>query len=212
MPEHRSPCTRRDFLGTASLTLTATALAKAFPAAAASCGVTTQTTAGPFYVSNAPRVMKINRLNAPGMPMRIGGRVLGGPDGRRPLAGTTVEIWHCDDLGRYHPPEHGDMSAYPPEAINLRSLMQTDRSGGFAFLSIVPGHYGARRRHIHWKFTARDHRPLTTQSYWANEKGSARERFDPVDPHTEACRWVLFEPGPDGIITGRFDVVLAPLD
>lgn len=211
MTEHRAPCTRRTFLGTASLTLTAAALARAFPASAANCGVTAQTTAGPFYVGNAPKTMNINRLNAPGIPMRIAGTVLGGPDGRRPLAGTVVEIWHCDAEGEYHPPGSGDIGAYAPAAVNLRGMVSTDEAGRFAFTSIVPGHYGARRRHIHWKFAAPGHRPLTTQSYWLNERGSARARFDPVDRDTDACRWVQFDAGADGVITGHFDVVLAPL-
>lgn len=207
----RAPCTRRDFLGTAGLTLTATALAQALPAAAANCGVTKSAMEGPFYVSNAPKRTDINRLNAPGIPMRIEGTVFGGPGGRKPLAEAVVEIWHCDTEGEYHPPANGDISRYPPEAVNLRGIVQTDAQGRFSFISIVPGHYGARRRHVHWKIAAPGHRPLTTQSYWLNERGSARARFDGVDRNTEECRWVHFEPGADGIVAGRFDVVLEPM-
>jgi protocatechuate 3,4-dioxygenase beta subunit len=204
------PFARRRFLGTAGLSLGAAALAQAFPAAAARCGVTGQTTAGPFYVAHAPAGVAINRLGARGTPMRIGGTVLSG-DGLRSLAGVVVEIWHCDAAGNYHPDGSGDISGYPPEAVNLRGRAQTDGDGRFAFDSIVPGHYGNRRRHIHWKFAAEGHRPLTTQSYWQDERGSARERFDFVDRNVEACRWVRFQTGADGIVSGQFDVVLEAL-
>ncbi len=211
MTKTPSPPPRRLFLETAGLTLGAAALARAFPAAAANCGVTGAATEGPFYVANAPRLVDINILGAPGIPMRIEGTVYGGPDGRRPLPGAVVEIWHCDHEGAYHPAGNGDISAWPLESINLRGLAATDKAGHFAFASIVPGHYGVRRRHIHWKFAAPGHRPLTTQSYWEDERGGARARFDLVDREVEACRWVKFQAGPDGVVSGRFDVVLAPL-
>jgi len=211
MPHDPKHTARRRFLGTAGLTVGAFALAKAFPAAAARCGVTDQTTAGPFYVANAPGGVNINRLGAPGTRMRIAGSVLGGADGQQPLTGATVEIWHCDAAGDYHPDGSGDISGYPPEVVNLRGVGTTDAQGRFSFDSIVPGHYGNRRRHIHWKVTAAGHRPLTTQSYWLDERGSARERRDGVDRDTEACRWVRFETAAGGVVSGELDMVLEAL-
>jgi protocatechuate 3,4-dioxygenase beta subunit len=140
--------------------------------------------------------------------MQVGGTVFGGADGRRPLAGAIVEIWHCDADGEYHPDGSGDIARYPADAVNLRGIGITGADGRYGFTSIVPGHYGNRRRHIHWKFTAPGHRPLTTQSYWLDERGSARERSDFVDRNTDACRWVSFETDGAGVSTGRFDVVL----
>ena len=200
---------RRRFLETAGLSVGALALTKALPAMAASCGVTAETTAGPFYVANAPTGVDINRLGANGTPMRIAGTVLGG--GRRALAGATVEVWHCDAAGDYHPDGSGDISRYPPDTVNLRGVGVTDAQGRFVFHSIVPGHYGNRRRHIHWKVAAQGHRPLTTQSYWLDERGTARERFDLVDRDTETCRWLRFETGADGLVSAHFEVVLSAL-
>lgn len=161
-------------------------------AAGPRCGPTAATTAGPFYVGNSPETMNINLLGVPGAPMRVSGIVLGGADGRTPLAGARLELWHCDGDGHYHPEDNGDIARYRAEEINLRGQVVTGGDGHFAFDSIVPGHYGNRRRHLHWRLVADGHRPLVTQTYWLDERGTRRESGDPVDRNPEDCRWVAF--------------------
>ncbi|HUG22327.1 hypothetical protein [Piscinibacter sp.] len=170
------------------------------------CGPTGSATAGPFYVSNAPEGVDINAAKAPGKPMRIGGTVYG-EDGVTPVARARVEIWHADADGAYHPNGSGDISRYRRGEINLRGVTHTDNAGRYAFTSLVPGHYGNRRRHIHWRVAAAGHRELTTQSYWLDERGTARERSDGADRRAEACRWVDFK-DEQGAAVGVFDVVL----
>lgn len=201
---------RRRLLHALTLSALGAGLART-PAFGAQCGFTQATTAGPFYVHGAPRLSDINRHRAPGTPMHVAGTVYGGADGRQPIAGAIVEIWHCDSDGQYHPSGSGDIGRYDDDEVNLRGITLTDADGRFAFDSIVPGHYGTRRRHIHWHVVADGHRPLTTQSYWADERGTLRERRDPVDRDTDACRWVAFESDAHGVATGTFDVVLAPI-
>ena len=197
----------------------AIALAPALPAAAQTsaacspapqcrtdCGPTAAATEGPFYVANAPELQDINSGRAPGMPMRIGGTVYS-EDGVTPLARARVEIWHADAAGAYHPNGNGDISRYRRGDINLRGAASTDAQGRFAFASIVPAHYGDRRRHIHWKISAPGHRALTTQSYWLDERGTARDKGDGTDRRPEACRWVAFHDD-NGVVVGVFDVVL----
>lgn len=171
---------------------------RALACRAAPCGPTGRTTAGPFYVRNAPATANINRLGAPGTALRIAGCVLGTRDGVTPLARANVELWHADAKGRYHPENSGDASRYPPEAINLRGRVVCDADGKFEFRSIVPAHYGNRRRHLHWRIVAPGHDELVTQTYWIEEKGTARERGDPVDRDPESCRWIEFRPEAGG--------------
>jgi protocatechuate 3,4-dioxygenase beta subunit len=171
------------------------------------CGPTAAATEGPFYVSNVPAGVDINAGQARGQPMRIAGTVYG-EDGVTPLARARVEIWHCDATGDYHPNGNGDIARWRRGDINLRGVATTDDAGRFAFTSIVPGHYGNRRRHVHWKVVAPGHRPLTTQSYWLDERGTARDRGDFADRRVEACRWVAFR-DEQGTAVGTFDVVLA---
>lgn len=173
------------------------------------CGPTGRATAGPFYVGNTPTRMDINFLGAPGQLMEVGGFVLGGADHATPLAGVAVELWHADADGRYHPEDDGDITRYRAEEINLRGQVRTGADGGFAFRSVVPGHYGNRRRHLHWRVVAPGHRPLVTQTYWRDEKGSRHERTDPVDRDPEDCRWIAFAAAGDGV-RGEVVFVLSP--
>lgn len=171
------------------------------------CGPTAAAMEGPFYVANVPATVDINPGRAPGTPMRIAGTVYS-EDAVTPLSGAQVEIWHADAAGDYHPAGRGDITRWRRGEVNLRGTARTDAAGRFAFTSIVPGHYGDRRRHLHWKVAAPGHRALTTQSYWLDERGTARERSDGVDRRVEACRWVAFREE-RGVAVGTFDVVLA---
>ncbi|WP_332672938.1 dioxygenase family protein [Aromatoleum sp.] len=177
-------------------------------AALATCGPTGRATAGPFYVSNAPVTTDINLQNAAGTPLRVSALVLGGADARTPLAGATVELWHADSDGQYHPDDDGDISRYRRNEINLRGQAICGPDGRTSFRSIVPAHYGNRRRHLHWRITAPGHPPLVTQTYWRDEKGTPYERSDPIDRDPEECRWVEFR-DEDGIAVGDIVFVLA---
>lgn len=181
---------------------------RASQATLARCGPTRHATAGPFYVSNAPLTTDINLQNAAGTPMRVSALVLGGPDQQTALAGATVELWHADSDGQYHPDDDGDISRYRTDEINLRGQSVCGTDGRTSFRSIVPAHYGNRRRHLHWRITAPGHPPLVTQTYWRDEKGTQYERGDPVDRDPEACRWVEFR-DEDGTAVGEVVFVLA---
>ncbi len=174
----------------------------------AKCGPTGAAVEGPFFVRNVAPAVDINGQRAPGKPMRVSGVVQGGADGRTLLAGAKVEIWHCDSDGNYHPNGNGDVSRYRPAEINLRGSTVTDAQGRFAFDSIVPGIYGGRRRHIHWRFEASGHQAVTTQTYWLKDKGSLGAAADFVDRMAESCRWLAFATGPRGVEHAVFAVQL----
>lgn len=172
------------------------------------CGATDRATAGPFYISQATKAHNINYKNLPGTPLFISGTVYGGNDMKTPLANAQVEIWHADDSGSYHPEENGDIGQFKPEEICLRGIQVTDKNGKYSFKSIVPGLYGGRRRHLHWKIVADGHVSVITQSYWLNEKGTAREKNDRTDRNTEECRYVDFKKNDKGVMEGVFNIYL----
>lgn len=174
------------------------------------CGYTDRATEGPFYVSNTKETVNLNYSNLPGTPMEVHGTVYGDQQGKVTIPEATIEIWHCDNDGVYHPTGNGDISKYRASQVKLRGYVISDKNGAFRFRSIVPGLYSGRRRHIHYKIHADGYPSLTTQSYWLSEKGNRRESVDRTDRNTESCRYVDFSESPDGLMIGQFDIYLSP--
>ena len=104
------------------------------------------------------------------------GICLSGEDGEA-LRDVTVEIWHCDALGRYSgfPPPDPTTEAptadtaprgeYLSDQTFLRGRQDTDNAGMVEFSTIYPGWYPGRTVHIHLMVHAND-RVYTSQLYF----------------------------------------------
>lgn len=125
---------------------------------------TPRSSEGPFYTPDSPRRHDIAADVSDGRPLHIGGFVLA-PD-CRPLADAVVDIWQCDDAGRY------DNDGY-----RLRGHQMADAAGRWWFATIVPAAYPGRTRHIHVKVAPTGGRVLTTQLFFPGEPGNARDRL-----------------------------------
>lgn len=136
--------------------------------AAKSCVITEDNIEGPFFKAGAPsRVVMVNKATR-GTRLWLSGRVV---DTRcRPIAGATMEVWHADHTGDY------DNTGF-----RFRATLQTDRSGGYALATIIPGRYlnGRRYRpaHIHVKLHAPGFKSLTTQLYFKGDPYNAGDPF-----------------------------------
>jgi protocatechuate 3,4-dioxygenase beta subunit len=130
-------------------------------AAAASCEVIPEETAGPFPGdgSNGPDVLSqtgVVRKDirssfgsssgvAAGVPLAISLALEDGTD-CAPLAGAAVYVWHCDRDGNY--------SLYSQAAANenyLRGVQAAGDDGVVTFDSIFPACYQGRWPHIHFE-------------------------------------------------------------
>jgi protocatechuate 3,4-dioxygenase beta subunit len=130
-------------------------------AAAASCEVIPEETAGPFPGdgSNGPDVLSqtgVVRKDirssfgsssgvAAGVPLAISLALEDGTD-CAPLAGAAVYVWHCDRGGNY--------SLYSQAAANenyLRGVQAAGDDGVVTFDSIFPACYQGRWPHIHFE-------------------------------------------------------------
>jgi protocatechuate 3,4-dioxygenase beta subunit len=92
-----------------------------------------------------------------GVPLQLGVRLAG--DDNTPLD-ATVEIWHCDALGRYSgfpPPDdsvvvtaaNAPRGEYLADQTFLRGRQHSDEAGMVEFRTIYPGWYPGRTVHIH---------------------------------------------------------------
>ncbi len=66
-----------------------------------------------------------------------------------PLAGATVDIWHCDATGGYS--DASDPGFNTMGKKFLRGYQMTDADGGVRFTTVYPGWYDGRAVHIHFK-------------------------------------------------------------
>jgi protocatechuate 3,4-dioxygenase beta subunit len=68
-----------------------------------------------------------------------------------PLAGATVDVWHCDALGVYSGVTDNALGFDTVGLQFLRGYQVTDARGSVQFQTIVPGWYQGRTVHIHFK-------------------------------------------------------------
>ena len=129
------------------------------------CAPTERDSLGPFFVDNAPVVTSLNRYGKTGEPMRLSGQVRSAEPPNPPIPGARLEVWQTDGNGSYHPAGNGDAARYADAELDLRGTVFTDGNGKFKVMTLVPGVYRPRPRHIHYKLSAPGFRTLVTQHY-----------------------------------------------
>lgn len=117
---------------------------------------------GPFYTPSTPKRTSLLEPGLRGTRLQLTGRVLS--TDCTPLPGALLDFWQCDASG-----------AYDNAGFILRGHQYADADGRFALETIVPGNYPGRVRHIHVKVQARNGPLLTTQLYFPDESGNARD-------------------------------------
>jgi protocatechuate 3,4-dioxygenase beta subunit len=130
---------------------------------AQTCGVITpRQTEGPFYTPNSPLRASLVEAGSMGQRFVVTGRVL--TPQCQPVANALVDLWHADEEG-----------AYDNRGYRYRGHQFTDAEGRYRFETIVPALYPGRTRHYHVKVQPKGGRILTTQLYFPNEPGNARD-------------------------------------
>ena len=101
----------------------------------------------------------------PGVPLVVSGTIYAA-DGRTPLEGATLHVYHTDARGIY-----SDAQGDPRNNARLRGLMLTGRDGRYEFRTIRPASYPGNtiRAHIHVSVKAPggDERWIT--DYWFDD-------------------------------------------
>ncbi len=107
--------------------------------------------------AQAPQIAEKNALSKitiaakeePGERLIVAGQVFG-PDGKTPLAGASVYVYHTDAKGLYTPETNDNRNP------RLRGYMRTDAQGRYEFSTIKPAPYPSNRApaHIHYVVNA----------------------------------------------------------
>jgi protocatechuate 3,4-dioxygenase beta subunit len=98
-----------------------------------------------------------------------------------PLAGTRVDVWHCDALGAYS--DVADPRGSTVGHRFLRGHQVTDAAGRARFTTIYPGAYQGRAVHIHFKLRTAGGQEFTSQLYFDD---ALTDRVHALDPYAGA--------------------------
>lgn len=102
-----------------------------------------------------------------------------------PLVNAVFDFWHADPLGRYkHPRDRSDGERWPD--FLYWGEAQSSDEGRFELRTYVPGDYGRRPPHIHFKIRSNEKTLLTSQVYFAElggPRGASRSN-DALDRQT----------------------------
>ncbi len=97
---------------------------------------------------DAPSKITIASKDEPGERLIVSGRVFG-PDGKSPLPGVSLYVYHTDAKGYYTPGENDNRNP------RLRGYLRTDTQGEYEYSTIKPASYPNSRvpAHIHYVVT-----------------------------------------------------------
>ena len=139
---------RRNFLQFAARAAVVLPVAGLSVAALSGCGRGASSFAQPSPAGDSPKSWRTTIVspNEPGEPLTISGTIYA-PDGRTPLEGITLSVYHTDATGNYSPSTgNGDN-----RNTRLHGSMQTNREGRYEFRTIKPAPYPGQTNpaHIH---------------------------------------------------------------
>jgi protocatechuate 3,4-dioxygenase beta subunit len=147
--------------------------ADAVASAAATCVLTPEVTAGPFYLANHLLRRNVTE-NQPGIPLTLHLEVQNSAT-CKPIQGANVEIWHANALGVYSgfgsgaaPGGAGGQGTPTDKLTFLRGHQNTDAAGRVVFGTIYPGWYSGRTPHIHLKVHVGSSTMHTGQLFFAD--------------------------------------------
>ena len=147
--------------------------------AAAQAPATPAQMEGPYYPRAIPAdadadLLRVAGQAAPsrGIPLLLTG-VARSTDGAA-LPGAQVEIWQADHAGIYLHPGDTRLAERDPGFQGYGRAV-ADAEGRYAFRTIRPGIYPGRTPHIHLRARPARGPALTTQLYFPDEPGNARD-------------------------------------
>jgi protocatechuate 3,4-dioxygenase beta subunit len=103
---------------------------------------------------NAPSSVAIAGKDEPGERLVVTGRTL---DGKKPVAGVSLYVFHTDLKGQYAPGMNNREGEFHPR---LHGALRTDAQGRYEYETIRPGSYDNGASHVHYIVQAPGYEPL----------------------------------------------------
>jgi len=184
------------------------AVQQALPA----CVITPQQTEGPYFVDERLdrsdiRADTVDGSIREGAPFQLSFQVSQvSANACAPLAGTFVDVWHCDAQGVYSDVKDNNWGSSTGSTF-LRGYQVTDENGLVKFSTIFPGWYRGRAVHIHFKVRTslddRSAREMTSQLYFDEaviDEIYAQPPYSAGDRRTRNSQDGIFRSGGDKLI------------
>jgi protocatechuate 3,4-dioxygenase beta subunit len=143
-----------------------------------------------------------------GEVVKVKGRVLDG--NCRPVAGAIVVIWQSNHHGRYHHEYDNSPAEMDPNFQGWGQAI-TNEQGAYQFKTILPGLYGRRTRHIHFKISKRGYHEMVTQMYFEGEERNQTDGLLNQLTHEEQQRVTCKLEELEGMPTATFDINIEKL-
>lgn len=159
---------------------------------------------GPQYLEarftaapDAPSTVTVANPREPGARLIVTGRTL---DGRTPVVGVSIFVFHTDARGRYAT----DIPDLTAAELNprLHAAMRTDSQGQYRFDTIRPGSYDNGPAHVHYVVKAPGYKPLLLSLQFEDDPiviGRRKFGIPLMDP--EAFRLGPCKSRPDCVVT-----------
>jgi protocatechuate 3,4-dioxygenase beta subunit len=181
---------------------------------ALACVASPEQTEGPYFVDE--RLNRADIRSDPvdgtmreGVPLTLSLLISSVGAGKcSPLAGATVDIWHCDAAGAYSDARDPGFNTLGKKF--LRGYQLTDATGSARFTTIYPGWYDGRTVHLHFKVRgaiAAKRYEFTSQLYFDD---AFTDRVYARDPYARRGRRTVRNAG-DGIFRGGGSRLMLPV-
>lgn len=170
---------------------------------------------GPYYPVQKPDerdndlTIVASASGAPvGERLLLQGRVYDGSG--QPMPDVLIEIWQTDASGIYlHPGDPNTARRDPNFQFYGEALTAAD--GSYSFLTIIPGEYEPRPRHIHVKIKRDGRELLTTQFYFPDDLSTSADGIFASAGDAANALLVTLQPGRDDwgeLLLGERDLIL----